>query len=125
MSGCFSSLQLTSVSDEMKIYCILLYHRKAQLDISQIYLLAHDIHSSLFSGDDNKESLNTLWLSAEYLSFIPGTSSAIALKVLKHSRSERTLVQSHMGRFDYSFLLKDVARGRGMELAGEWAGHRS
>lgn len=30
-----------------------------------------------------------------------------------------------MGRFDYSFLLKDIAGRRGKELAGEWAGYRS
>lgn len=29
-----------------------------------------------------------------------------------------------MGRFDYSFLLKDVVGGRRKELVGEWVGYR-
>lgn len=125
MSGCFSSLQLTSVSDEMKIYCILLYHRKARLDITQIYLLVHDIYSPLFSIDDKKESLNTLRLSIECLSFILGTSSVIAMKVLKHSRITEDSCSVTHGQILLQFLVKRHCGGRGKELAGEWAGYGS
>lgn len=58
MSSCFSSLQLTSVGDEMIYLLYLALLQKSTSRIPQIYLATHAIYSPVFSGNDNEESLN-------------------------------------------------------------------
>lgn len=113
MSGCFSSLQLTSVSDEMKIYCILLYHRKAQLDLTQTSLLTHNMRSPLFSSDDDKEALGASHISIECLSFICGR--VIAMTALRHSGITEDCCSVAHGQIRLQFLVKRCCwrEGRG------------
>lgn len=51
MSGCFSSLQLTSVSDEMKMYLLYLaLTQRSTVRHSPSLPAAHSIYSHIFSG---------------------------------------------------------------------------
>lgn len=116
MSGCFSSLKLISVSEEMKIYCISLFLRKAQ----PAPLLVHG-HTHLHPAGMLAESLHTWRLSAECLGLLSGPGGVTAGEFETQQVTEDSWSVTH-GRFDYGFLLKAAAGGRGRGLAGERAG---
>lgn len=104
VSGCFSSLQLTSVSDEMKIYCISLFHRKAHLHPTQFTCLCM-AYTHLPSAVMLAESLNTWHLLMEYLSLLSGPGRVTAWE-FRDTAGHRGLLVSHTQQIRLRFLVE-------------------
>lgn len=94
----------------------LTFSQKSTTSPYTVYLLVHGTHSPSFCRDARRVFAHLTFVDGVFEPpFWPWQGDSVGVQ--RHSRSQRTRSVTH-GRFDYGFLLKAAAGGRGKGLAG-------